>query len=436
MSKFTNNISYGNITFIILLAHSAMLFNIWLKGSNETIIPFLIVAGAVILSDLIYFRIIKHFKQDTYTIDFFLVFLLNMSVIFQSCFGNVSFDYKHFITTVIGFIACQFGFKITRNYAVIESKKKFIYAGIYFLIAVIVVFTGRGSHWINLGFFNFQPSEFMKPLFVLVCASSLTAQQNKVKLLGIKFVPDNVILFLTTCVIVAVQWYCHDLGSLPTFCASAGCAFFLRLCYPQKKFSRKKIAVIASAGVLLMITAIAFAPSYVKDRLNVDIWADQSGNGYQQCKALIAIAQGGWFGKGPANGKLYKVAAYDNDIVFSSISEEWGFLMAIFAVMSVILILVLAMLNHPRSYYHSMMAACITAMLVTQMALNVFGSCNLIPFTGVTVPFISSGGSSMVSCGFMIGMLKAAQSPLYTLPPSKFMKKKNKKKGMKSDEKS
>jgi cell division protein FtsW len=439
MSKLSNNISYSNITFIIILAHMAMLFNIWLKGTYVSLVPVLILAGAVILSDYIYFRIISRFKQDTYTIDFFLVFILNMSVIFQSCFGEVSFNYKHFITAIVGFIACQFGFKISRNYAVIESKKKFIYMGIYFLIIVILVFTGSGNHWINLGFFNFQPSEFMKPLFALVCASSLTAQQNKVKMLGVRFVPDNVILFLTTCIIVAVQWYCHDLGSLPTFCASAGCAFILRLCYPQTKFSKKKIAAIGVSGLFLLIMAVAFAPSYVKDRLYVDIWADQSGNGYQQCKALIAIAQGGWFGKGPANGSLHKVAAYDNDIVFSSISEEWGFLMAIFAVMSVILMLMLAMLNHPRSYYHSMMSVCITAMLVTQMALNIFGSCNLIPFTGVTVPFISSGGSSMVSCGFMIGMLKAAQSPLYTLPPSKFMKKKkkkNKKKEVKSNEKS
>ncbi len=103
--------------------------------------------------------------------------------------------------------------------------------------------------------------------------------------------------------------------------------------------------------------------------------------------------------------------------------------MAIFAVMAIILMLILVILNHPRSYYHSTLCVCITAMLITQMALNIFGSCNMIPFTGVTIPFISNGGSSMVSSGFMIGMLKATQSPVYTLPPSKLLKKKNKKKG-------
>lgn len=436
MSKLQNGLSYSAISFLVLLTHIAMLLTVWVKGNYETFTPVLILAGIIIVSDFIYFSIIKRFKQDTYTMDFFLVMILNMSVIFQSCFGEVSFNYKHFITTIAGFIACQIGFKLVRNYAVIESKKKFMYAGLAFLMVVIIAFTGKRSMWIDFGFFTVQPSEFMKPLFALVCATSLTAQQNKVRVLGIKFVPDNIILFFTTCIIVALQWWCRDLGSLPTFCAAAVCAFILRFCYPQAKFSKKKVAVFGAAGLVLVIAAIMLAPSYVKDRLSVDIWADQSGNGYQQCKALIAIAQGGWFGKGPANGKLYKVAAFDTDIVFSSISEEWGMIMAIFAVMSIILMLILVILNNPRSYYHSTLAVCIIAMFIAQMALNIFGSCNLIPFTGVTIPFISNGGSSMVSSGFMIGMLKATQSPVYTLPPSKFMKKKKKKKGVKTDEES
>ncbi len=436
MSKLENKLSYSKISFFIIATHVAMISTILAKGNYPSLLPVIILAGMVIFSDLIYFNIIERFKQDTYTLDFFFVFILNMSVIFQSCFGEVSFNIKHFITCIAGFISCQIGFKLVRNYAVIESKKKYIYIAIGIMVLLILLCTGSRSMWIDFGFFTIQPSEFIKPLFALVCASSLTALQNKVTVLGIKFVPDTLILLLVTIGIVALQWWCRDLGSLPTFCAAAGCAFFLRLSYPKANFSKKNIAIIGAALLMLIVIAVAFAPSYVKDRLYVDIWADQSGNGYQQCKALIAIAQGGWFGKGPANGNLHNVAAYDTDIVFSSISEEWGLLMAVFAVMTIILMLVMVILNHPRSFYHSTLAVCITAMFITQMALNIFGSCNLIPFTGVTIPFISNGGSSMVSSGFMIGMLKATQSPLYTLPPSKFMKKKNKKKGVKSDEKS
>ncbi len=434
MSKLENNLSYTKLSFFILAIHIAMIVTVVAKGTF-TLVPLLFLAGMIIFSDVIYFNIIQRLKQDTYTLDFFLVLILNMSVIFQSCFGEVAFNVKHFITCAVGFVICQLGFKLVRNYAVIESRKKYIYIAIGVLVLLILLCTGSRSMWIDFGFFTIQPSEFIKPLFVLVCASSLTALQNKVTVLGVKFVPDSMILLGVTIGIVALQWWCRDLGSLPTFCAAAGCAFVLRLSYPKAKFSKKNVAIIGSVLLLLVIIAVAFAPSYVKDRLYVDIWADQSGDGYQQCKALIAIAEGGWFGKGPANGDLYKVAAYDTDIVFSSISEEWGLLMAIFSVTLIILMLLMMILNHPRSFYHSTLAVCITAMFITQMALNIFGSCNLIPFTGVTIPFISNGGSSMVSSCFMIGMLKATQSPVYTLPPSKFMKK-NKKKGVKADEKS
>jgi cell division protein FtsW (lipid II flippase) len=73
----------------------------------------------------------------------------------------------------------------------------------------------------------------------------------------------------------------------------------------------------------------------------------------------------------------------------------------------------LPLVNPPRSYFHGTMCAGICAAFSVQMALNIFGSCNMIPFTGVTLPFISEGGSSMMTSGFMIGMLAAAQSPVF-----------------------
>ena len=82
-------------------------------------------------------------------------------------------------------------------------------------------------------------------------------------------------------------------------------------------------------------------------------------------------------------------------------------------IFSILLMLAMPLINPARSYFHSSMAACICAAFTVQMALNIFGSCNLIPFTGVTIPFISQGGSSMVTSGFMIGMLSAAQSPVF-----------------------
>ena len=77
----------------------------------------------------------------------------------------------------------------------------------------------------------------------------------------------------------------------------------------------------------------------------------------------------------------------------------------------ILITLAIPLINSPRSYFHGTIAAGVCAAFTVQMALNIFGSCNMIPFTGVTIPFISTGGSSMAVSGFMTGMLIAGQSP-------------------------
>ena len=139
-----------------------------------------------------------------------------------------------------------------------------------------------------------------------------------------------------------------------------------------------------------------------------------SGTGYQQVKALTAIAEGGWFGKGAGNGTLIRVAASRTDIVFSTICEEWGLFTGMMTVILVLFLPASILTVPPRSYYHSGLAVGVAAVFMVQMTLNIFGSCNLIPFTGVTIPFISQGGSSMLASGILAGFLKAAQAPVLT----------------------
>lgn len=281
---------------------------------------------------------------------------------------------------------------------------------------IIVTLTGSRGMWINLGPITLQPSEFIKPLFVLACATSITEQQKKHKILCFHVVYENFALMGITAAICLLQWWCRDLGSLPTFIGIYACGFLLRICYPKAKFSKKKLI---GAGIILLTVAVIgmkFAPAYVQERLHADIWNDINGNGYQQSQALIGIANGGWFGKGPGYGFLHNVFAHENDIVFATISEEWGLLYALMMVLAILIIVMLPLINPPRSYFHSTMTAGVCAAFTVQMALNIFGSCNMIPFTGVTIPFISSGGSSLMTSGFMTGMLVASQSPVFKPP--------------------
>lgn len=411
-----NKCSYVFSAIFVLLAHAGMLLNVFLNGNYSDLADIIVLSGAVIGLDLVYFIIMPFFKQSTFTIDFLLLLVLNMSVIFQSCFGGVHLSVKHYITCITALIACRAGYLLCRNHKWLQMQKKYFYIGIGILMLVIVTLTGSRSMWIHLGPITLQPSEFIKPLFVLACATSIAEQQKKHKILCFHVVYENFALMGITAAICLLQWWCRDLGSLPTFIGIYACGFLLRICYPKAKFSKKKLI---GAGIILLVVAIIgmkFAPAYVQERLHADIWNDINGNGYQQSQALIGIANGGWFGKGPGYGFLHNVFAHENDIVFATISEEWGLLYALMMVLAILIIVMLPLINPPRSYFHSTMDAGVCAAFTVQMALNIFGSCNMIPFTGVTIPFISSGGSSLMTSGFMTGMLVASQSPVFKPP--------------------
>lgn len=410
---FKNGLRYGGAITLMLMTHLSMLGIVLVRGSYEAPLDLIYLALAVLVLDLAGIIAAAIYRQMTYTLDLMLLGLLNMSLIFQSCFGGVHLSVKHLVTCVAAMVACELGFLLTRNHEWIRKQKKYIYILIGILILAILTLTGGRSMWITFKGFSIQPSEFIKPCFVLICAASIVELHKKVKVLFFYVSVDTLCLCAMTIVIFGLQWWCRDLGSLPTFAAIFGCALVCRLCYPRAKINKTAIAAMCAGGVLLAMIAWMLAPAYVQERLHADIWADQYGTGYQQCQALIGIARGGWLGVGPGNGHLANVFAYDSDIVFSTICEEWGLLYAGLTVVMILIMLTTVLMNPPKSYYHATMTAGVVAAFVAQMALNIFGSCNLIPFTGVTLPFISSGGSSMVTCGFLVGMLKAGQSPLF-----------------------
>lgn len=412
----TGKTKYVISAFFVLMAHISMLYSMFYNGNYDSPSKLIVLAMAVIGLDISYFIAMLFFKQTTYTIDFMLIFILNISLIFQSSFGGIQLSVKHLITCIASLVACRLGYILCRDHKWLQTKKKAFYIATGIIIVVILTLTGSRSMWIDLGFFTIQPSEFLKPAFILVCTTYVAEQQNKISVLNFNIVPENLICTGFIILICGLQWWCRDLGSLPTFVAIYLCGLCARLCYPKAKLSKKLIITGISLLGVLAIVAVILAPPYVKTRLFVDIWSDSTGDGYQQSQALIAIANGGWFGKGAGNGDLHNIFAYETDLVFASICEEWGLFFALMVVSVILIMLACPLVNPPRSYFHATLATGVCSAFVVQMALNIFGSCNMIPFTGVTVPFISQGGSSMVTCGFMMGMLIAGQSPVFKNP--------------------
>ena len=425
---YKNGLSYVGSALMVLITHCAMLFVVFINGKYDDVSKVLVLAGAVIGLDMLYFIVMLFYKQMTYSIDFMLLLVLGMSIIFQSCFGGVELEKKQVMWSVICLFMCRMGYLLCRNHKWIAEKKKEIFAVNILIILSILTLTGGRSMWIQIGSFTVQPSEFLKSAFILACATSIVEQQRKTKILCFNTVKPNIALFALIGIICGLQWWCKDLGTLPTFVGIYGCGLIFRMCYPKAKFSKSRVIGLIMIGVTLAVVAFTFAPSYVQDRLHVNLWDKVGGEfvdakGWQQRQAIIAMAGGGWFGKGPGHGVLHKVPAYTTDIVFQSISEEWGLFFALMIIVVILIMLAMPLINPCRSYFHATLTTGVCTAFIIQIGLNVFGSCGVIPFTGVTVPFISLGGSSMVTSGFMMGMMIAGQSPSFKPVPKKTKKK-------------
>ena len=131
---------------------------------------------------------------------------------------------------------------------------------------------------------------------------------------------------------------------------------------------------------------------------------------------MTYIASGGLFGVGVGNGCLKYVAASESDLVFALMSEEMGVVVAVTIAVAVATLFIYArsVATRARSTFYSISALCAAGMLVVQMALNVFGATDILPLTGVTFPFISAGGSSIISCWGLLAFIKAADERTYS----------------------
>ena len=254
------------------------------------------------------------------------------------------------------------------------------------------------QNWIQIGGLSVQPSELVKIVFIFVGAASLNELQQR----------KNLLVFLGFSV------FC--LGSLAIM-GDFGTAIIFFVTYLVISFLRsgdftKMFLVIGAAG-LMGLMVLRFKP-YIADRFAVwhHVWEDPTDKGFQQVQTMTSIASGGIPGLGAGEGNLSDVAAASTDLVFGMLAEEWGLVIAILAVLCIITLGVFAYRSiiAGRSTYYCIAACAATTMFMFQTILNVFGSVDLLPLTGVTFPFVSSGGTSMIVSWGMLAFLKSADT--------------------------
>ena len=173
-------------------------------------------------------------------------------------------------------------------------------------------------------------------------------------------------------------------------------------------------SMLAITGAVLAGFLAVSARPYIAQRFASwgHVWEDIYDKGFQQTRAMSAAAAGGLFGKGAGNGWLKDIFAANTDLVFGVVCEEQGLLVAFCMVFAVLLLACFAVRSarNSRSAYYGIASCAAMTMLLTQLGLNVFGSMDILPFTGVTFPFVSRGGSSLLSCWMMMSFLKSADT--------------------------
>ena len=273
-------------------------------------------------------------------------------------------------------------------------------AGVGFLVVTLVFGTEYygAKNWLIIGGMSLQPSELSKVCFVFAGASTMDRIMTK----------RNLILFIAYSVMICgLLALMNDFGTaLIFFCA------FLVIAY-LRSGSMGTVALAITALGFAGVIGLKIAPHALQRFATWrHIWEDPLVSGYQQTRALMCIASGGLLGLGPEKGLLQYVFAADSDIVFATISEEWGLLTAMMTVLCIVALgfFPIRTARVARSSFYSIGACTAASVLVIQTVLNCLGTLDILPFTGVTFPFVSNGGTSMIGAWGLLAFVKAADT--------------------------
>ena len=344
-----------------------------------------------------FYLIIKKPSFELETIAFFLC-TIGMAAI---CSVKPGEAVKQLIALILGV-----GIFLSVGWAVRDlerAKRLRFFAGVAgILLLIITLIFGKQYHgaknWLVIGSLSIQPSELSKICFVFIGASTMDRIMNK----------RNLILFiaytLTVCACLAVM---NDFGTALIFFVA-----FLLIAY-LRSGSVGTVALACTSLGFAGVLALRIAPHALR-RFTVwrHIWEDPFGAGYQQTRSLICIASGGLFGLGAGKGFMKKIFAADSDVVFATVTEEWGLILAVMTILCIIVIALFALRSASagRSSFYTIASCTAAGIFLVQAIFNALGTVDVLPLTGVTFPFVSNGGSSMLCAWGLLAYIKAADT--------------------------
>lgn len=353
-----------------------------------------------------------YFDYSLLFIVIFLVFFGTVMMYSTSTYiGRVKFDdaeyflIKQLIAVGVGFVAMLFVANV--DYHVWRYFWFWAYLlamGLCILVLVITDGANGSKRWLRIGPFSFQPSESAKLaviVFFAVIISSTPKMLGKIKTIG------KIMLMAVPLVLVVAK------ENLSTAVIILGIIVSM-LFIASPNFIK---FIVPAMVVFLSIVAFALLAGYRKERIEIWLNPFEHEKGFQTVQGLYAIGSGGLFGKGLGSSmqKLGFVPEPQNDMVFSIICEELGLFGAICVILLFVLLLwrFLIIANNAPDLYGALLVTGVFAHIAIQVVLNIAVVTNIVPNTGISLPFISYGGTSvvflMIEIGLALGVSKRIQ---------------------------
>lgn len=278
---------------------------------------------------------------------------------------------------------------------------------------VLAKTTNGTLNWIDFGFFSVQPSELVKIAFILVGAVTLEYLISNTSL-------TKYVIFSIAC--IGALFLMQDFGTALIFFFTFILIAFMR------SGDVRTIVLICTAALLGAVLIIYFKP-YIAGRFQAyrHVWDYMDDAGYQQSRTLIYMSSGGLMGLGVGEGKLRNIYAASTDLVFGLVCEEMGLAVGLAVLLCFVGIALFALrsVRQAGSSFYAIAATAAAGMMLFQLSLNIFGITDILPLTGVTLPFVSRGGSSMLCSWGLLAYIRAAGTefkppePIASIPISR-----------------
>jgi cell division protein FtsW len=315
---------------------------------------------------------------------------------------RLGYDSFHFVKRHVGFFVPALAVLIATSFLSPKGARRaamvvLVIALGLMLATLFVGYEVKGSRrWINIAMISLQPSEFMKPAFVVVVAWLFAEGRMRPDIPGTLFA--LILLVIAAALLMAEP----DFGQTMLITAAWGALFFL---------SGTSLVLTALLGAVAVGGAVGayFLFPHVAARVDRFL-SPETGDTFQVDRALDSILRGGWFGQGPGEGMVKRVLPdAHTDFIFAVAVEEYGIIicLALVAVFALIVFRGLSRSAVTEDPFVRLASAGLVVLFGVQSAINMAVNLRLMPAKGMTLPFISYGGSSMIAVAFGMGLLLA-----------------------------